>query len=393
MNANFAIGLLTLTALAILLPIQSALATPYNNPGPFVMPFPVPSAVIGPPAAAHVPGKELSYDTAGPTTLTVAAASAVDPEQVTDWDGWGGTADGLDYTSVQFGGRQIDALANFYDTLILPLLDNQVHLVFSVDQSTTQPVLAGGVTLSGGQTIGGAGELSYELAGPQTPASQAVWATSAEINADGPADVDAVELWGPEPSPGLAGDANKFSLESDYDSYDAVLPGDAVSVWNANGTPFLRQSMVVGLVTSLLGTSASISPQDLPALVDVDALMVQNMPGASPNVFDAITPYGPDVIVFSIRQIADGSGYYATGSELFVMYGDGTGGFLSHGGHLWDRNYALTSLGFDMGNGLTGVIDIDALEAVAAPEPSGLLLILLATICLGARRRCQRVSA
>jgi hypothetical protein len=283
----------------------------------------------------------------------------------------------------------------------------------SADSSSPQPgaVLAvpaaGPIPVRDG-SIGGAGELSYELAGDPsyqpvgdlTPGRLGVWAKRETLNVDDPpSDLDALELWGPEPTSDFVGDANKYSLQSDYDSFNKAIPDDAVSVWNgdANGTPFIRQSVIVEAVTSLLVPPAGITATDLAPLVDVDALMVQNMPGASPNVFDAATPHGPDMVIFSIRQIQipdpadpDHLIYYATGSEIFWLEADGDCGFLRHGGHDWDKDYALAALSYSADGG-TGVLDINALEAVAVPEPAALVLLLLGIVSLRlgglARRR------
>ncbi len=404
-----------LAAASILWIVPPVAAAPYDNPGPFFEPLLSSSGMPDLPAPAKVPGKEFAF--ALDPYATDAVTDSLNPsthEQVVNWDGYGGTANGLNYDDTRPGypnGGNLDALANFYDTLVPSLLDDRAHLVFSVagvaamDNSSTSGIYAlgtvasaGPLVLSGGSTIGGAGELSYEQAGAFGPAGQGLWASQADIDADNPPeDIGGVELWGPEPTSSLLGDANKYSLASDYDSFDTVLPGDAVAVWNADGTPFVAHSMVVDLVTSLLGTPAGLDLEALPALVNVDALMVQNLPGASPNAFDADTPYGPEMILLSISQIpdaADPTGYYATGSELFVMDGTGAGHFLSHGGHVWDKDYAVSAFRSEFVSGGAGVVDINALEAVAVPEPAAALLL-----CVGAcaafglqsrrpRRRC-----
>jgi hypothetical protein len=124
--------------------------------------------------------------------------------------------------------------------------------------------------------------------------------------------------------------------------------------------------------------------------VNLDALMVRELFGDI-DTFDRNPDGGPgDQIIFSIRQIvdpADPDGYYATGSELFVLDGStGPAGttYLMHGGHLWDHMYALTSLAVGPGGPFNGrgVIDINGIEAigeaVVVPEPASMLLGCLA---------------
>jgi hypothetical protein len=408
-------------AMGILAPFaaQRADATiQYSNPGPFAPALPG-KALASP---AQVPGKEYSHD------FDISAAppgGGADPAQVIAFDGLGGTADGLDFslpappfsTSGQF---QVDALANAHDALFKPLLNmnargvvfpDQSHLVFSVDH-LAHTVLGAGllpvaippggpVVTSGGNAIGGAGEISYELAGTfHPPNTQGIWATQAQVNAMPlPRDVDALELWGPEPgnvplggdaSP--FGDSNKYSVDSDI-STGAFVP--AFSVWNydsvAGSSPYVSHALVVSLVQSLLN-----EPNFNPEEIDLDALMVQD------DVSED-TRFDPgDKILFSIRQVAhtfaiDGTGFQSTGSEIFWMDGASTvaapvGGFLFHGGHLWDKAYALANMrtlvpGPD---GLVAaMLDLNALEAVGVPEPASAVLVLLGLTAVGSLRRCH----
>ncbi len=74
----------------------------------------------------------------------------------------------------------------------------------------------------------------------------------------------------------------------------------------------------------------------------MDAMMVND--NAVEDPFEPATIVSPgDTVLFSIRQIpdpGDPDGYYATGSELFVLGGVGGPAFLMHGGHLWDHAYS-----------------------------------------------------
>ena len=369
-----------------------ALATiPYTPVAP--RPFAVGPGV---PKAAEVFGKEYSHDF---DQTTLGGGGGPDPQQVINWDGIGGVSEGVDFSFTRpdwTPNQEVDAIAHSRDALFRDIREDSAHLVFSHDDMTTAYLgpaagyapafipAAGPVFLSNGNTINGAGEVSIERAGVFAPPStQSGWATQGEVNGMPlPRDVDGLELWGPEPpenEPMFLGDADKYSLELDFAS--------GVSVWNASGTPYIPHASIVGVVTTLLGPL--MGPEMLPFddqegenAINLDALMVRDF--GEMDVFDgdATGGGGPsDSIIFSIRQIidpTDPSGYYATGSELFFYNGDGTFGFLDHGGHTWDKGYALGALrtiGAD-GNAQT-VIDINAIEAVTAvPEPAGAALLV-----------------
>lgn len=359
-------------------------------------------------------GKEYSHDT---DETTAGGGGISDPEQVIAWDGIGGTTDGLDYTGTRpnfDADGQVDATANHNDALFRRLRDDSSHLIFSHDNMVNvyfgggggfSPIMlpsAGPVTLASGTTIGGAGEISYELAGAfAAPSSQGVWATQSEINGMPlPVDVDAVEVWGPEP--GTDGDADKYSLQVDFMSGGAGGP-PATSVWNLSGTPYISHSTIVGAVTSLLGPVPGGAVLPFPTFIDgddainVDALMVRDTVGEEDS-FDRNPDGSPgDQIIFSIQQIpnaSDPDGYYATGSELFVLDASlGVVGttYLDHGGHTWDHGYALSELTLSpnmIDNGF-GVIDINAIESIGAlvvPEPTTMALV---AVCLAAVPMCR----
>ncbi|MEO2048317.1 MAG: PEP-CTERM sorting domain-containing protein [Pirellulales bacterium] len=368
-----------------------------------------------------IPGKEYSHDL---DEETLAPGGFADPQQVIAWDGSGGVGDGLDFTGERPSytpDDQVDAIANHGDHLFRQLQSggdtvDTAHLIFSHDDMIsihTAPLGGGalpapflvpsgtppGIMLSSGKVIGGAGELSYEKAFAFSPPSdQGLWAKQADINAmPFPGDVDGVELWGPEPA--FTADTDKYSLDLDFMS--------GTSVWNGiTGTPYISHATIVAAVTSLLGPVSGVLP--FPDFIDgndainLDALMVQDIiPGNAHDTFDRDPTGAPgDKIIFSIRQIVDPSdptGYYATGSELFVL--DATTGpagttFLAHGGHLWDKAYALSDLSLPttLVNG-HAVIDINAIEAISqgvVPEPTSAALFLVAGmgLVLTVRRRC-----
>lgn len=382
--------------------------TPVAGPFPGFGPGVIDDDLVG--------GKEYSHDfdstsIGGPAVGPPPA----DPQQIIAWDGIGGVVDVTDYTGTRIDytpDDQIDAIANRRDFAYEELKADVAHLVFSVDDfftlysfgAPTPAVLpaAGPVVLANGNVIGGAGEYSFEESTSfgNAPDTQGLWAAQAEVNAmPVPDDVDGLEVWGPEPP--LA-DADKYSLDLDVFS-TGVLPGpDAVSVWNASGTPYVPHSAVVAAVTSLLGPIPPTAFLPLPGggldgeeAINLDALMVQDII-EDPDRFDGDPAGLPgDEIIFSIRQIIDPldpDGYYATGSELIVLNASGSATYLAHGGHLWDHTYALTTFDvFFMDPQNFGVIDINAIEAIgefAIPEPASLALIGLAGVgCVIHRRR------
>lgn len=389
-----------------------SLAAPYV---PVVLP-PMANPAVGPGVIPvdEVFGKEYSRD------IDQDAMGAALPEQVVAWDGVGGTLDGLNYTGSRPVGvprlQQVDALANSLDAMYDETLSDRAHLIFSHTDRVGiynasgvfggfGPVvpMSGPVLLTNGNTILGAAEVSVEEAGAYAgPSVQHGWATASMVNSMAPAaDLDALEVWGPEPA--LAADSNKYSLDGDF------IGGAGTSVWSYDlGTgvsvPYISHGAIVTAVTTLLGAvpTTAFGRDQLPSFeaINVDALMVQDRDGVD------LQFGGPgDSIIFSIRQIvdpADSDGYYATGSELFVLEASAAGiapSFLFHGGHLWDHDYALNNLGVA---GLLpdqrAFIDINALEAVGelvasgVPEPGTVAMLGLATIAGGYLLRRRAAS-
>ncbi len=374
-------------------------ATPALATIPYT-PVPTTAPVLGPGYAKpfEVFGKEYSHDF---DHTTAGAGGAPDAQQVVQWDGIGGTTDGLDFTATRptwTPDEDIDAIAAKNDAFFRNVVDDTANMIFSHDDTITvfsvdaagglapSPFFvpsAGPIFLSNGNVIGGSGEVSIEEAAAYAaPETQGVWATLPEVNGMPlPVDTDGLEVWGVEP-PNSLGDTDKYSLDLD-------LP-NGTSVWNASGTSYISHATVLGAVTSLLGPlpPGAFLPHDNAdgeAIVNLDAMMIREGTGED-DLFDGVTGTGDsDEIIFSIRQIvdlSDPSGYYATGSELFLMDAFGGVSFLSHGGHVWDKGYALSSLalaGPDLDNAF-GVIDINALEAIGTtpevPEPAGAVILL-----------------
>ena len=373
--------------------------------------------------AAGVFGKEYSHN------FDHDFVGGADPEQIVAWDGLGGTLNGIDYSGSRSPNypreQEVDALANHADALYLNLYDpasgamaDTPHLVFSIDDAvagysgpispgTFIPAVPGAfvppsgpVILSNGRIIGGSADISVEEAGFYAGfAVQHLWTPAPLVNGVAVMrDVDGLELWGPEP--GTAADSDKYSLEVD------VMNG-GVSVWNYDlglgvSSPYIAHSLIVSAVESLLGTvptSARSSDGQFPGreAVNLDALMAQDLIGDE-MIFEGNPTGGPgDSILFSIRQIADPAdpdGFYATGSELFVLNapvagGPITVGYLFHGGHFWDHTYSLSDLRI-VGPNALAYIDIDALEAIGelvVPEPSTLAATFVGVVAMGLRRR------
>lgn len=366
--------------------------------------------VVGPGLSApdEVYGKEYSHD------LDFSVVGPVlDPQQVIAWDGIGGTADTVDFSFTRPDwqeDQEVDAIANTRDALFGETTADLSHLIFTHDDLifgyggsagglSPQPIPSSGpIGLSNGNVINGAGEVSVELSGVfNGPSIQTGWASQPEVNAMPlPVDVDGLEVWGPEPreiqepDAPVIGDVDKYSLDVDVPS--------GVSVWNGSGTPYIGWPTIVSAVTSLLGPvpPTAFSPRDDfqgRQAINLDALMVNDTIGDR-EVFDQdltffeevkdqngepIGPtdpngeFGGDQIIFSIRQIVDPmdpDGYYATGSELFVLdsfAGPGGVKFLEHGGHVWDHGYTLAELaiaGFEGQEVDYAVIDINGIEAI-----------------------------
>lgn len=354
-----------------------------------------------------------------------------DPLQVVSWDGIAGgpegnsgSVDGFDYGNspgFNYPEGQVDALANRRDAIFRPLIRNEATLLFSVTGDATGPAAA---------PVPKAHVHFEDPAGPDAASPGDVWAaieTGSAGTGPGPgvnhhpvADLDALEVWGPEPpshengdTPVLEGylggiggpntaDADRFSLDLDAAS--------GVSVWaydipTAFVSPWVLHAEIVSAVETLFLGPGGRFDDETRRMIDVDGTMAQDVGDASPTA--ALWDVG-DELLFTIDPILDGGAFDASGSPIaaplidggeimhLVKTAPGTGpgtfsiSFLSHGGHLWDTAFDVA--------GTFGYLfeDVDALEAVGTltgdtdiptPEPSTLLLTTFALGCVAASRR------
>jgi hypothetical protein len=268
-------------------------------------PFPVSPAVgDGLPSPLQVTGKEY-VDLPNRDHFNVAVLG-----QTLMWDGLGGRANSTLFPVT----RNIDAMANHGDSLFQALIQDQSHLLVSV---------------TGDSPLN---SIWYER---RITGATGVWATKAQINNSGVNDLIGLEVWGAD----FVDDTDRISLVGD--------PG-GVSVFAAVGnvlTPYISQVQIANF----------IHHPELATQIDLDALMVND------NGDDL---FGPgDSIVFSIEPLGA-----FDGGEIWVMNGDGSGGYLFHGGHVWDTAFNVMAA-FDVANE-----NIDAIEAVSIPEPGAWLL-------------------
>ena len=377
------------------------------------------------------------------------AFATPDPLQVVSWDGLpgriggnSGSVDAFDYGVPGFNYQegQVDALANRGDFLFRQVTRNEATLLFSVtadiDISSVLPPAGSG---SSAGILAKAHVHFEDPAGPDALSPLDIWA-GIEAPPAGPGagpgvnhhvveDLDALEVWGPEPpshdilvapSPvkegyigGFPGsntaDADRFSLDGD------VISGVSVWAYNIAGgyvTPYVPHGDIVAAVEELfLGPGLRFDDATRRA-IDVDATMVQDV-GDVPATAAALWDPG-DELLFSIDPVSGGSILDASGAVVgaappidggeimhLVKTAPGVGpgtfsiSYLSHGGHLWDTKFDV--------RGTFGYYfeDIDALEAVGTltgdtdiptPEPSSAALALGAAAMVGAvvRRRRRR---
>ncbi len=447
MRTQYCLGLVLGAYLLLTGQAENLMAGDYYTSIPYL-----PTVKIGPDAEGATPveevyGKEYSHTNwrrvvdppaggpAGdPNLVNIEdhdAFGVPDPLQVVSWDGLvsgpegnSGSVDAFDYGNspgFNYPDGQVDALANRGDAIFRALIRDEATLLFSV---------TGDVGGTPGSPMP-KGHVHFEdPAGPDAGSPSDVWAfietgsagpgPGAGVNHHPVYDLDALEVWGPEPPShetgdtevvegylgGLGGpntaDADRFSLDVDAAS--------GVSVWaydipTAATSPWVLHSEIVDAVEALFLGPGERFDDETRRQIDVDGTMAQDIGDASPTA--AVWDVG-DELLFTIDPILDGTAFDASGSPIpaplidggeiihLVKTAAGSGpgtfsvSFLTHGGHLWDTAFDVS--------GTFGYLyeDVDALEAVGTltgdtdiptPEPSTLLLAGFALACVTSARK------
>ena len=281
-------------------------------------------AIAVPIAPSQVPGKEYSNHP------DEGFNNKLDPLQNIAWDGLGGSWDTFDYTgsNATFGTNDnVDALGNIQDHLFWEVTNDRCEMLVSFENVSGNPAV---------------GDIHYQDFGVDT---NGVWADPPTIaNPKAPDDVDGLEVWGMEVSPGIGDDANMFSLIADpYGT--AVYKYDDV---NHVSIPYITQFQI----------QCAIETEEL---VDLDAMMIYDELGDD--------QFGPgDSIMFSIHETISAGGVF-DGGEIWVFNCGALAQFLVHGGEVWNTAHTV---GADFG---LQTEEVNALEAVPEPPTLGLLLI------------------
>ncbi|MEZ6070588.1 MAG: PEP-CTERM sorting domain-containing protein [Pirellulales bacterium] len=337
----------------------------------------------------------------------------IDPGQVVSWDGLKGAFDGnsgstnaFDFPveSIPNGSGQVDALANHGDFLFKQVVNNEASLLFSVTGD-----LDSSSTLPNGPVVAKA-HIHYE----DPVGGQGVWAEieagtvgsgpGPGVNHHAVADLDGLEVWGPEPpshtnpnndpvsegylnNGSITADADRFSLDNDSSTGFSVFSYDVAAKSVSGYIPFF--DIVTAVEKLFLGDGSFSSETRL--LVDVDATMVRDV--GEVGRWDV-----GDELLFSIDPIdqpLDVTGAplpSIDGGEIIHLENTAAGllpSFLKHGGHVWDTAFDVA--------GTFGYYfeDIDALEAVGTldgteidtPEPATLALLIFGLAALPLRRQ------
>jgi hypothetical protein len=284
------------------------------------------------------------------------------------WDGAGGTADGIDYDAADDdAGRQVDAIANHADALFDAVIANDTAAAFSL--RTPGDVSSLGLAADVGVPV------YYETVGGAIGA----WATPPVVDRmTPPRNLDGLEVWGAEGPTPAHSDADRFSVAGD----PAAAGGPRVSVFNADSTTYLLQSIlasaVIALDPVLTGIAGLLGEPELMQLIDLDALMVSDVNDI--GIWDA-----GDRILFSLWPILDplSAATLYVGDAAYVLTNTGAASvaaFFDHGGHLWTDGWTAAHFG--------QAWNVDALEALAAvPEPGILGLLAAGLIVIGIARR------
>jgi hypothetical protein len=293
------------------------------------------------PNVAEVPGKEFSN-----YPQDKNATWANDALQNLAFNGMGAVSDTYDYSGSAVSpntlpneSNQVDALANAHDAYYWAAAQDQVPIVVSF----------------GGVNPSPAGNIYYQMGKID---NTGIWCPYQQVKSP-TSNLDALELYGPDNMGNPPGDdSNMFSLLDD--------PG-GVAVWQYNASmhkslPYITSAQL----KAALGIVGEVS-------LDLDALMVyDNEPEGGVGGF--VWGEG-DSIMFSVKD----NEMYDGGEIWRWIYGE-PAQFLVHGGEVWDTAH---NVGAHFG---TGIEEIDALEAVAVPEPATLFMLIIGAICLLLRR-------
>ena len=341
---------------------SQVLAGPFNSPGPFVDPSG--KEVPFPP---QVPGKEYSED----PDRNGNPLHTPNPGQVIAWDGTGGTTNTSNFFGLwnpQSGTAapnsfQVDALANKKDLLFYEVIEDGVTLVFSTG-------------LPGGPRTDYDNYIFYERPNhkvllPFPYKEIGVWATPAQINQVEPNNVEGLELWAPvqDPTVPLEDRVNNVLLQGpevpvdDANRYSLLGDPLGCSVFKSNGDCLFLKADIAAAITPLF---PGLDITD--AKIDLDGLMTWE-----------------NDILFSLKPIDGNNDGSITdndpskdldGGEIFVWRATKPAKFLIHGGHYWNTVFNVKDT-VEFWTGLRpGTENIDALEAVATPEPSTFLSLL-----------------
>jgi len=342
---------------------SQVLAGPFNSPGPFVDPSG--KEVPFPP---QVPGKEYSED----PDRNGNPLHTPNPGQVIAWDGTGGTTNTSNFLTLwnpQSGipapaSFQVDALANRKDLLFYEVIEDLVPLVFSTG-------------LPGGPRTAFDNYIFYERPNhkvllPFPYKEIGVWATPAQINQVEPNNVEGLELWAPvqEPTVPLEDRVNSVLLNGpelpvdDANRYSLLGDPLGCSVFKSNGDCLFLKANIASAITPLF---PGLDITD--AKIDLDGLMTWE-----------------NDILFSLKPIDGNNDGIITdndpsqdldGGEIFVWLStEPSAKFLIHGGHVWDTAFNVKNTVKHWTGLEPGTENIDALEAVATPEPSTFLSLL-----------------
>jgi hypothetical protein len=299
-----------------------------TSPGPFVKPV----AGVTLPLPRFVPGKEFTTD---PNSNHAGAAA---PGQLMAWDGLGGTVD-----LFNFGGAEVDAIANYQDALFSSVLSNSTNLLLSFEGDLGQRSIYA-VSQTGAVSLWASSDTVM------TPVSMGG-------NRPNPFDLNGLEVWGPDyaQDPDNARDSNVFSLVGDT----------TCSV--------IRQE-TAACILSRAELAAAIGNPTLESIVDLDGLMVLESPT---NQYS---------LIFSIQPVAGFDGGEIWNYE--VGAGAGQAIFLNFGGQIWNTDFDIQSYFANQGYA-TGTENIDAIEAASTPGP---LPVLATTAVFGSVKRLRKLS-